>query len=151
CTIRTLDGVNVGNGIIFSPSSGTANLTVTNTMITDNANDGIVVQPTGSASATGFLSRVGLHSKGFLGLLVEGSSTTGTIHVTVTDSAATNNGTGSPPGNGSLMAEPSNTTLAVIRSLVANSSNGVITGGAGVRISQSAVMGNDVALLNAAG
>src|SRR5215813_13365085 len=59
CTIRTLDGSNFSLGIVFAPSTGTANLTVTNTMITDNANDAILVQPTGSASVTGFLTRVG--------------------------------------------------------------------------------------------
>src|SRR5262249_43969686 len=81
CTIRNLDGVNVGYGIIFTPSSGTANLTVTNTMITDNANSGIFVFPSAPGGATGFLSRVGLHSNSAAGLYVGSGG-----HVTVADS-----------------------------------------------------------------
>jgi len=139
CTIRNLDGSNVGNGIVFAPSTGTANLTVTNTMITDNANDAILVQPTGSAIVTGFLTRVGLHSNGSNGLDLLGFGTTGTIHVTVTDSAVTNSG---GIGNFRLLANGPTTFLTVIRSLLANSNAGVGIGNGIVRITQSAVMGN---------
>src|SRR5262249_6932380 len=77
CTIRNLDGTNVGNGIVVQPSSGTATLTVTNTTITDNATDGILVQPSGSGSVNGSLRGVGLHSNGFAGLMLSGANTTG--------------------------------------------------------------------------
>jgi hypothetical protein len=136
CTIRNLsfcDACGGGNGIIFRPSGGTANLTVTNTTITDNQGIGIWVEPSGAGSATGFLSKVGLHSNGFAGLDLFPFDTS-TIKFTVVDSAATNNA-----GSGFLSVNTS--VLVLVRSVAANNGNGLLSFGT-IRTSQSAVMGN---------
>jgi len=136
CTIRNLTagGPAQGSGIIFVPSAGTANLTVTNTTITDNFNFGIVVQPSGSASVTGFLSKVGLHSNGFAGLRLFDFNTSGTLRFVVIDSAVSNNATEGFLGSARIL-------LFLVRCVVANNGTGILSGGV-VRTSQSAIMAN---------
>jgi len=144
CTIRNLDGSNVGNGIVFQPSTGTPNLVVTNTLVTDNAANAILVVPTAPAGAIGFLGGVGLHGNGFAGLNVVGTAGGGTIKVTVTDSTATNNG--SPGNGGGFIAQSGGapSTIFLIRSVAANNpSNGVVAfGSAGAVVTESAIVTN---------
>jgi hypothetical protein len=158
CSIRNLGLCNGGgcggNGIAFVPNT-TANLTVTNTTITDNEADGIAVIPQGSATATGFISGVGLHGNGFAGLVLSGVQTTGTIRVTVKDSQASNNSSPIHNGGGGGFLSGPNATLILIRSVAAN--HGAATGvaaefaGGVLRISQSVVMANAFGWIAAVG
>ena len=90
--------VSSGNdyGIQFEPS-GTSELYVTNTTITDNGNPanggGILIQPTGSASVTAVLDNVRLESNR-VGLFANRSLTTGAINVIVNGSTISGNTTG---------------------------------------------------------
>src|SRR5215471_3407448 len=96
CTIRNLDGMNLGIGITFGANSAAA-LAVTNTLITDNANFGILVVGVG-ADLVGALKHVGLYNNAVAGLIVSGGTAIagGTIAVTVSESVASNNGATDP-------------------------------------------------------
>jgi hypothetical protein len=145
CTIRNLDGP--GDGIIFAPNSAAA-LAVTNTMITDNTINGILIQPTGVAGVAAVLDHVGLYNNAFVGLHVNGSlASGGQINVTVNESIGSNNGS---PGNGAAFeaVAPANTAAAniyFIRSIAAtNPANALVASGqlASVNVYQSALIGN---------
>jgi hypothetical protein len=144
CTIRNLDGVpGLGFGILFEPSAA-AVLTVTNSAITDNAATGIILEPTGTASATGVLDHVGLYNNGFNGLVVNGTrSSAGSISVTVVDSVAANNGA---PGSGGGFVAISDVGAAAVsvslfRSVANhNGSNGVLAQGINATVSVGASM-----------
>src|SRR5262249_33949202 len=88
-TIRNLDGPRPGT--VFAPTSG-ASLHVTNTVISDNSNNGIVVRPLGADPVAGVLDRVGLYSNRGNGLVVSGAAGNAP-RITVTDSVAAGNRT----------------------------------------------------------
>ena len=54
CAIRNLTGTNLGMGVVFVPSvaGASSNLLVSNTHITDNSSEGLIIAPQGSAAAT---------------------------------------------------------------------------------------------------
>jgi hypothetical protein len=94
CTIRNLGGPGaLGVGLYFRPA-GQAALQITNTIVTDNGNDGIIVEPRGgTAAVAGVLDRVGLYNNGVVGLSVNGTGAGGgKIALTMIDSVASNNG-----------------------------------------------------------
>jgi hypothetical protein len=144
CTIRNLD--TLGNGIVFRPNAASA-LTVTNTVLSDNSVNGILVDPIGAAAATGVLNGVGLYNNGFAGLNVIGQDSTGTILIQAINSTAANNGT---PGNGAGFLVQSDTgkaiaALSLFRSVANNNpSNGVEAFGANATavVGQSMIQGN---------
>jgi hypothetical protein len=87
-----------GNGISFTPSSGTPELYVADSYITDNGSPtttgGILIKPTGSASVMVTVNRTQVENNA-VGIRVDTSSTTGTIRGVVRDSmvsGSTNNG-----------------------------------------------------------
>jgi len=126
------------SGINFAPSTATSSLFVSDSLITNNANNGILVAPTGSSAVNGALSRVvvsgnGLASNG-LGIFVYGGSTTGTINFTIADSVAANNFYGIGVRAASVM---------VRSSTISNNSVGLRADqGATLRVGLSTVAGN---------
>jgi hypothetical protein len=145
CTIRNLDGTGnqlIGTGLAIGSSSGAVH--VTNTVITDNANLGILVlPPPGSAALAVVLDRVGLHANGGGGIVAAGASATGgKIAVTVNDSVASGNST-----RAAFWAESASGAAQVFmmlnRSVAANNpSSGIASSGAVVGVNQSVIFNN---------
>jgi hypothetical protein len=140
CTIRNLDGAGGGNGILFVANTSSA-LAVSNTVVTDNAADGVLVEPTGSASVNASFRRVEIYnSGGDGGLFVTSAVTTGAINAFVTDSivkGSAGNGVTASRGSGSV-------NMTLLRSVIATNQAGVFAAGAGatLRVGQSTVTGN---------
>jgi hypothetical protein len=128
------------SGISFAPSAGTSALFVSDTVLTNNGRNGILVAPTGSGAVKGALNRVvaaanGLAANG-VGIFAYGAGSTGAVTVTLTDTVLNNNSYGAGAVPGALMIR--NSTL---------SNNGVgvqADQGAIVRVGQSTVTGNAV-------
>src|SRR5262245_35831283 len=58
CSIRNLSGaMNIGNGIVFLPTA-LSRLVISNTIVADNGQHGILIQPSGTGAARVVLSRV---------------------------------------------------------------------------------------------
>jgi hypothetical protein len=153
CTIRNLNGSSVGNGLIFAPSTGTSGLQITNTVVSDNTADGIIILPAGPTNVNAVLDHVGLYSNGNTGLTVATQLVGGVVSATVIDSVASNNG-GSGVGAG-FLAQSQNpggggsalVSLFLNRSAaVTNPNNGVqasgVTGIANVLVNQSVISRN---------
>jgi len=147
-----------GDGIAVTSSTATA-LAVTNTVVSDNSNNGILFLPTvsGSTLVTGVLDHVGLYNNGGAGLSVIGAgSTGGRITVMATDSVAANNGT---PGNlGGFVVQSSTgaaiTFLHLSRcTAVNNPGNGALASGtpAIMLVNTSVIQFNDSGWVAASG
>lgn len=135
CVVRNL----TGDGIDFFPTAS-ANFAVSDTFVTNAGVHGIEVLPSGSGTVTAIFNRVEVDNSGY-GILVQGTSSTGTISATATDSVAAGNN----PGPGFYAASAgAPTSLMVLHSVAANNVTGVEAQGAGatLRLSQSAVTGN---------
>jgi hypothetical protein len=116
------------DGIDFVPSAS-SKLVVSNTLVADNGNIGILVEPTGSGSGSviAVLSQVEANNNGKAGIWVEGWTSTGTVNVTIADSVAANNvryGIICESGHNAPNA------VMVLRSVAASNGNGV--SGAGI-------------------
>jgi hypothetical protein len=138
CAIRNLTGpFPTGHGIVFQPNASSS-LAVSNTVITDNSNHGIIVSSTGAGTVAATLSRVELYHNGFAGLLV--SSSPGSIKVTAADSVAANNNEGFTVL--SIAGVPA--SLMLVRSVAANNLVGITANdnNATVRVGQTKVSGN---------
>lgn len=135
CVIRNV----TGDGIDFFPAAS-ANLTIADTFVANAGVHGIEVLPSGSGTVTATFNRVEVDDSGY-GILVQGTSSTGTISATATDGVAAGNN----PGPGFYAASAgAPTSLMVFRSVAANNVTGVEAQGAGatLRLSQSVVTGN---------
>jgi len=100
-------------GIRVSPASGTRELYVADSTITDSAGEGIFVGPTGSGGATVVLDRVRVENSGNHGIVFAGNDTTGSIIATVRDSVSAGN---SNTGISADETAPGATTVMVDRS-----------------------------------
>jgi hypothetical protein len=76
------------DGIQFGPNSS-SQIFVSNTLLSDNGDDGINIVPTGSGTTSGVLDHVKMINNGSIGL--EASTASQTINVTVSDSVSANN------------------------------------------------------------
>ena len=146
CTIRNFTGsLPIGIGILFQPNAS-SNLAVSNTLVAENENLGIEVEPTGSGSVTASLSRVEVYSGGNLGIRFSGGSSTGTINAVVEDSVASNHRNGSGFGLLSFSSVGhASTNVMAIRFVSANNKVGVQVANAAtatLRIGQSTVTGS---------
>jgi hypothetical protein len=138
CVIRN----HTANGIEFEPSASSS-LAVSNTLVADNGNAGIIVQPTGAGAVKAVFNRVEVYNNSGVGLFVGGTASTGTIKATAADSAVANNGNIGFWATSS--AGQAATSLLVVRSVSANNSVGVSAFGgatATLRVGQSAITGN---------
>jgi Right handed beta helix region len=124
CVIR-----NSTTGIKFVPSASTSNeISVSNTVISDNSNIGISVAPTGSGAVTGVLDQVQItNTTAGSGVIAQASGQTVTIMVR-NSTIANNNAVG-------LVAELTGATIRVTRSTITGNSTGVLGGTGGVVLS----------------
>jgi hypothetical protein len=141
CVFRNL----TGDGITILPiGNGTSNVSIFDTLVADNGGWGISIL----AFANNVAIKVDVDSMRLVnnnndGLAVTGSSATGTMDVTVTNSVAAGNrraGFTASSVNGKAT-----TSLALIRSVAANNDSGVNADGgqpARLRVGQSAITGN---------
>jgi hypothetical protein len=136
CVIRHLNG----DGIDFLPNA-TSNLFVSNTLVADNSNVGIGVEPAGSGTVTAVLNRVEANNNP-AGIYVEGAFSTGTVNATVSESVAAGNvNVGFFAGSSSGHAP---TTLTLFHSVAANNGTGIeaTNTNSTLTVAQSAVTGN---------
>ena len=138
CVIRHF----AGDGINFFPNAS-SNLAVSNTVAADNGGHGIYVLPGGSGTVTAVFNRVEANNNAQSGILVDGSTSTGTVNTTVSESVAAHNNAGAGFSAATAAGHASN-TLTVFHSVSASNSFGIaVTGpGATVRLAQSVVAGN---------
>jgi hypothetical protein len=155
CSIRNFGGASSGGyGIFFAPSTASS-LFVSDTVVTSNGagtvGGGIFIQPTAGGSARASIVRVNLVNNLF-GIRADGTGSTGTISVSVSDSAiAENTNSGmtafSPPGGAT-------TRMEIFRSVSSNNGTGLYANGAAASmlIGYSSVTGNSngVVLMNSA-
>jgi hypothetical protein len=119
------------SGVRFGPSAGTSSLVVSDTALTNNGRNGLLVAPTGSAAVKGVLTRVvavgnGLATNG-VGIFVYGDGTTGAVAVTLTDTVLNNNSYGAGAISGALMVRNSTVTNNGV-GIQANARSGVRVG-----------------------
>src|SRR5262245_29286348 len=84
CLIRKF----LGSGIRFVPSA-TSKLAVSNTLVADIRDGGILIEPTGSGTVLGVIDHTtteAIYGSATVAIFVVGSSSTGTVDVTITDS-----------------------------------------------------------------
>jgi hypothetical protein len=140
-TIRDSVIRNFTDGIFFVPNSSTlSHLYVSNTLVSDNSVDGIVIEPTGSGTTSGVLDHVQIESNFGHGLDVETNSQT--INMTVSDSVSANNG-GSGISANATGGTPA-ISIMVRNSTIANNANdGLATGDfTTIRVTRSTITGN---------
>jgi hypothetical protein len=113
CVVRGF----TGNGINLLPTAS-SNFTVTDTIVSNNATDGILVQPIGTGTTTARFERVQATGSE-VGFEVYGGSATGTLKATATNSDASGNTTGFAVGSFTGQAA---TTFTVANSTAANNS-----------------------------
>jgi hypothetical protein len=137
CTIRNMDGGAIaGKGIVFTPTTANASLSVSNTVVSDNLRTGIVIQPLVSqpnSVSSAVLTRVEVRNNGGDGIIVDGESSgaNGVTAVIADSVAAFNGGTGirafSP--NGAATVE-----IKLVRSLLVRNGVGVGSDGGGLAL-----------------
>ena len=145
-----------GNGILFAPSAGNAELIVSNSVISDNGDGtngaGILILPTGTATVRATVSRTSLsnNTNGFVsntGAL----TTSGITRLTVTDSVASGNNTttgNTGVGVGLISAATLNSVnrVLVLNSTIANNGVGLSANGqgSGILAALNGINGNNV-------
>jgi hypothetical protein len=125
----------LNNGILFQPNSASpSQLFVSNTLVSDNGSDGILISPAGSGATTGALDHVNMENNGAVGLDTGAS----TQNITVTDSVVSNSGSVGIAANAGLSIMVRNSTIANSRfeALLANGA------GAIVRVTRSTITDN---------
>jgi hypothetical protein len=144
--IKNVRGAN-GAGISFSPNAA-ADLTVTNTTVVFNGNvngGGIVIKPTGSGLVRAVFDRV-VTKQNVVGLMIDGSTSSGTIRATVRDSLiSTNSGSGLWARS---LAGAATSVFLVNSAIVENATSGVSADGANstIALMGSSIMGNSVGI-----
>lgn len=131
--IRNCRGAN-GNGINIAPSSGVAEVFIADSYITDNGvaatTAGILIKPTGGASANVSITRVHLENNAN-GIVADGSGGAGNSNIGITDSVV-----GGSSGNGiQVSSTGANFKALVSNSLITlNSGSGATTSGGNATI-----------------
>jgi hypothetical protein len=152
-----------GDGIFFQPNSSTlSQLFVSNTLVSDNGNNGIDIGPTGSGTTSGVFNHVDIENNAGNGLNVSTGSQT--INMTFGDSVSANNAltgvlalsSGGTPsvmvrtstivnnGVNGLQAQGSGATVLTTRSTITGNNSGwaTFTGGAVVSYTDNNIDGN---------
>jgi hypothetical protein len=148
CVIRNF----AAYGIDFKPNSSTlSQLFVSNTLVSDNGQDGIQIIADDFGTTTGVLDHVQLQHNSWSGLNV--LSGTQTINITVSDSVIANNGS-----NGVIASSTSGTPIPVsvmVRSSTIANHPGfglaAVDVGATIRVTRSTITGNFTAWDNTGG
>ena len=129
-------------GIFFQPST-TSQLSVSNTLLSDNGQDGIAILANGATAAmTGVLDHVVSANNAISGMAIasEGGAT---VNVTISDSVSANNGSGSGIGTNVLSGS---VTVMIQDTTIANNANAPgcshQTSSSTIRITRSTITGN---------
>jgi hypothetical protein len=137
CVVRNLiDGIQL---------FGSGNFSVSDTLVTDNSNAGIGIQPFGSTSIRAAFNRVEIYNSGNSGLIINGGGATGIITATVSDSVAAHaGGGGSVAFAAQSVAGQATVFFMVVRSVAAYSGTGMYANGnpVSLRFGDSTVTGN---------
>src|SRR5665213_308168 len=138
CVIRHM----TGNGIEFASTTAPSALTVSNSLVADNGGDGILLVPTGSATAV--FNRVEANNNAGAGIEVSGAFSTGTNTVNATASDSVASGNSSPGFVSDTASGQAPTSLMVFHSVAANNVVGVEADGSGaiLHLANSALTGN---------
>ncbi len=142
CTIRN----HTSGGMEFVPNAN-SNLTVSNTLITDNGRDGILVQPSSSPAVKVTLDRVGTYNNSRNGVLLDGQvAFSGSISGVITDSVSAGNAAAG--FSASTTGSHPNPVVNIVRSTAAYNAAGISTSGPAttIAISQSTVTMNTTGL-----
>jgi hypothetical protein len=136
-----------GNGLFFTSfSSDAQTLSVSDSIFSQNASDGILVGTHFSGSINATIERVALYGNANAGLSVVGSSGTGALNVAVTDSVASNNVNGSNASGilATSAASQSATKIMLTRVTAAGNEGGLVVIGPNltVRLAESTLSGN---------
>jgi hypothetical protein len=136
--IRNFSGV----GIDFVGASTVNTLFVSNTLISDNGDNGIAIGNNVSGTTIGVLDHVALENNALDGLIV--STPDQTINITVSDSVIANNGA---YGILALANGATPVSIMVRNSTIANNNTGLIANGnpATLRVTRSTITGNATA------
>jgi hypothetical protein len=141
------------NGLLVAPSSGLAKVTIADSYITDNGaavgNAGILVRPTGGASANVSVNRVQLEAN-TNGIFMDGSGGAGPSNLSVKDSLL-----GASSSNGIAVASSSAAFKAVVDSslITFNVGVGAAVAGTGgtLLLGSNTIMGNVTGVSNSGG
>ena len=132
--------------IRFGPSSGTAELYVTDTAVAEQSFSGIMVRPGGTAVAKAVIERVRVENGASHGIAFSPNNSGPSIVATVRESVSSGNG-----GAGILAEDPGSTTVQVMvdRTASVGNSTGIHANnvGAVIRIGDSTVTTNGTGLL----
>ena len=136
------------HGVGFFPNAS-SKLSMSNTVVSVNGGDGILVEPTGSATTVGIFDHLEIDNNGGQGLEVNGKfATGGTAKVTISDSVIVNGAIGIDS-----LADPGATAVMVQSSTIANNTIGLeVNGTSGtLRVSRSTITGNTIGFEAAGG
>jgi hypothetical protein len=138
-------------GLWFAANAST-NLSVSNTLLSNNGGGGIVVRPSGAGTVKAVFNRVEAYNNGSLvrtegvkaGIEIDGSASTGTVDATIADSVSANNTRGFFVDSAFGQAR---TSVMLLRSVAANNDVGVLVQlpQAIVRSARSTITGNATA------
>jgi hypothetical protein len=140
CIVRNLtsDGLDY-----FSSATTLQTLAISNSYFNDNTFNGIVIALQGSGVLNASVDRTGFYNNGDVALDVDGAAGTGSLSVAVTDSVATNNGSGFFVGS---TTGHSTSNLSLTHSVSEGNGSGVEAQGANATLwlAQSTVTGNSI-------
>jgi hypothetical protein len=143
CFVRNMEG----SGLAFkSTATTTQTLAVSNSYFSDNAADGILIEPLSSGAITAAIDRTGLYDNRNIGLFVYAVNGTGTVNVGVTDSVAANGNSFNGNTGFDVEADSHAANLSLTHCLAVGNAIGVAAGstGATLWLAQSTVTGNVV-------
>ena len=118
-------------GIAFMPGSGSPELYVGNTLITDSSSTGIFVQPAGTAGARATLERVRVHNGSSFGMDFNGFATTGAIEANLRDTVVFGH---NQAGIAARESGGGSTTVIIDHSASMNNAAGLFAFGANAKI-----------------
>ena len=129
-------------GIFFEPSSSSpSQLFVSNTLLSDNAHDGINIGPSGSGAVGGAISHVNMEGNGDNGF--SAASFGSAINVTVSDSVASGNGSAGILAD--VFVAGGAPSVMVRNSTITNNGTGLEANNSGaIRVTRSTITGNGV-------
>ncbi|MEA2904638.1 MAG: hypothetical protein QOI12_2025 [Alphaproteobacteria bacterium] len=136
CVVRNM----TSSGILFRPT-GSSKLSVSDCLVTDNGDHGIVILPSGGGgSAVATLNRVEAHNNQDNGFHIDGTSTTASVDVTATNCLASGNVVNGFRVNG----DGSKARLTLVDSVSAYNGFGVTANGSDsrIRIGRTKVISN---------
>jgi hypothetical protein len=132
------------NGLNLTPGAS-SQFNVSDTIVSNNAEYGVLVQPTGSGTVSALFERVQAIGNSLQGVLVDGEFSTGTLQATATNSDASGNAIGFFVFS---LTGQAVTTFTIVNSTAVNNQGGLESSGpnatmfvAGTTVSGNAVRG----------